>query len=237
MSLEPHGNTATGQAIRSGEASADRDGNSAKTLASAKKITANRLNAKKCTGPRTPRGKSHASLNALKHGVFARRRLIAGEDMDAYRELSGRVFAETRPRTAIEIMLADQIVGDIWRLRRVEEAERAYLEHVRASNLARAIRALQPIERAQAPKMQELPPVGVGPDQMSRSVRCKLNAASRADRVMLDAMVAPERAFPYSSLEQIRRSLIRDVLRKGSSLSELQAQHLTIETPSESERS
>jgi len=232
VSLVKGGSPATGQGTLGGEASADQDGNSDKTIASVRKIAANRLNAKKCSGPKTARGKSHASLNSLKHGVFARRRLIAGEDMNAYRELSERVFAETRPRTAIETMLVDQIVGDIWRLKRVEQAERVYLEHVRVSNLARAIRALPPIERAQVPKVLEPPPLGDGPEQISQSVRRKLDDASRTDKVMLDGIVAAERAFPYSSMEQIRRSLVRDVLRMGSSLTELQAQSLAIDAAS-----
>jgi hypothetical protein len=37
-------------------------------MASEKKIAANRLNAKRSTGPRTSRGKSRASGNAWRHG-------------------------------------------------------------------------------------------------------------------------------------------------------------------------
>jgi hypothetical protein len=38
-------------------------------MTSAKKITANRANARKSTGPRTSRGKASASRNALRHGL------------------------------------------------------------------------------------------------------------------------------------------------------------------------
>jgi len=237
MTLADDERSASRRDTRCGEAVADRAAHLDKTLGSEKKVAANRLNAKKCTGPRTDRGKSQASLNALKHGLFARRRLIAGENARAYLELSESVFAEARPGTALERMLADQIVGDIWRLRRVEQAERAYLEHVRAANLARATRTLPQTERAQAQKEQETTSIGVPLEPMLRSVRSKLQAASRADKVMLDAMVAPERAFPYSTLEQIRRALVRDILRMGASLSELQAQRLMIEAPGEPEMS
>jgi len=35
-------------------------------------LAAHRRNAQKCTGPKTPKGKARSSLNALKHGRFAR---------------------------------------------------------------------------------------------------------------------------------------------------------------------
>jgi len=43
------------------------------------KLAANRANARKCTGPRTPEGKRRVMLNALKHGRYARtEKLIEG---------------------------------------------------------------------------------------------------------------------------------------------------------------
>ena len=36
-------------------------------------LAANRRNAQKCTGPRTPEGKARVSLNGLKHGRYAER--------------------------------------------------------------------------------------------------------------------------------------------------------------------
>ena len=180
------------------------------TRTSPRKIAANRQNAKRCTGPKTARGKSRSSLNALKQGVFSTRRLIAGENQNAYRDLAERVFSEVKPNSAVETMLADQIVGDLWRLRRVEQAERAYLEHVRVASLARAQRAFFANKDVSAPKLVETP-----------SMCC------RAELVMLDAIVAPER--PYFGLEQIRRLLVRDVLRKSSTLAELQAVCATIQ--------
>ncbi len=38
---------------------------------SPRKIAANRQNALKSTGPKTPQGKAYSRTNALKHGLFA----------------------------------------------------------------------------------------------------------------------------------------------------------------------
>jgi hypothetical protein len=44
-----------------------------------KQAAANKRNALKSTGPKTPRGKAIAKMNALKHGVLSSQVLIAGE--------------------------------------------------------------------------------------------------------------------------------------------------------------
>ena len=54
-------------------------------MTSAAQMDANRSNAQKSTGPRTPEGKETASQNALKHGLFAREGAIRGEDEDDLR--------------------------------------------------------------------------------------------------------------------------------------------------------
>ena len=49
-------------------------------MATPAQIEANRLNAKKSTGPRTPQGKAVSSMNALKHGLRANPAPLPHED-------------------------------------------------------------------------------------------------------------------------------------------------------------
>ena len=105
-----------------------------------RKIAANQRNALKSTGPITARGKSHSRYNALRHGGFAKARLLPGENRAEFEDLARRVASEERPHTAIEEMLVEQIIGDMWRLRRVELAEHAYFDEIRKAAFAKAKR-------------------------------------------------------------------------------------------------
>ena len=56
-------------------------------MTSAKKAQANRQNALKSTGPKTPEGKANVRQNALKHGLLAQEVLLSEDDEEALREL------------------------------------------------------------------------------------------------------------------------------------------------------
>ena len=56
-------------------------------MTSEKKAEANRRNALKSTGPKTPEGKAAVRLNALKHGLRSEEVLLPGEDGEALTEL------------------------------------------------------------------------------------------------------------------------------------------------------
>ena len=53
-------------------------------MSSLKKIEANRRNALKSTGPRTPEGKERSRRNALRHGLTAETVIAALEDAEDY---------------------------------------------------------------------------------------------------------------------------------------------------------
>src|ERR1700756_2184326 len=73
-------------------------------------LAANRTNAKRSTGPKTPDGKSTVSRNALRHGLLSRRiHLDTDQDRREYQELLGSWTGHFRPRGPLEEFLVDEI--------------------------------------------------------------------------------------------------------------------------------
>ena len=90
---------------------------------SEKKLEANRRNASKSTGPRTPRGKSYSRLNALKHGILASQAVLTTlegrAERNAFEELVSGLTLDFRPTGTFEQSLVQQIAACIWRQRRL----------------------------------------------------------------------------------------------------------------------
>ena len=92
-------------------------------MTSDKQAKANRENALKSTGPKTPEGKAVTRLNPLKHGLLSQQVLLPGEDAAALEELGERVRAEWQPVGQLEDMLVEEIIIGFWRLRRLRRVE------------------------------------------------------------------------------------------------------------------
>jgi hypothetical protein len=92
-------------------------------MTSERKAEANRRNALKSTGPKTPEGKAAVRLNALKHGLLSQEILLPGEDEEALRELGERLRDELQPVGELENLLVDRIVSACWRLSRLGRVE------------------------------------------------------------------------------------------------------------------
>jgi hypothetical protein len=92
-------------------------------MTSAKKAQANRQNALKSTGPKTPAGKDAVRLNAVRHGLLSREVLLPSEDEAALRDLNERLREELQPVKEMESLLVDRIVTAYWRLRRLGRVE------------------------------------------------------------------------------------------------------------------
>jgi hypothetical protein len=105
-------------------------------MTSERKAKANRRNALKSTGPRTPEGKAAVRLNALGHGLLSREVLLPGEDPEALRELGESLRAELQPVGELENLLVDRIVAAGWRLRRLGRVEAGIFVWQRFEELA-----------------------------------------------------------------------------------------------------
>jgi hypothetical protein len=92
-------------------------------MSTLRQIDANRRNAKKSTGPRTPQGKAESRLNALQSGLYAQSTIIPGEDPAQLEALTADYFRQYRPANALERGLLDILVDCEWKLRRFRTIE------------------------------------------------------------------------------------------------------------------
>ncbi len=97
-------------------------------------ISANRSNAQKSTGPRTPEGKATVAQNAVKHGLLAQEVVIKGEDPGEFELYRDGMLEELAPAGLMESMLAERIVSLSWRLRRAERLQVAAFDRVEEKN-------------------------------------------------------------------------------------------------------
>ncbi len=113
---------------------------------SQRRIDANRANAKKSTGPKTPEGKAASSLNAVRHGLCASTFVLDNEDVEAYRKMRDDYLDRFGPRDQVEIDLVERMVHANWNLQRSWNIENQTL------NLEMAM-----MERPLAAQFTELP--------------------------------------------------------------------------------
>lgn len=103
---------------------------------SQRRIEANRRNAMRSTGPRTPEGKARVARNGIKHGIFAAQSHWQDTDRGRFRELRQSLAAEFKPANAREQRCAVTIAAGFVRMDIIEryendEAQRAHAEETR----------------------------------------------------------------------------------------------------------
>lgn len=101
-------------------------------MATEKQIAANRLNAKKSTGPKTRAGKIKSSVNALRHGLYSEKYIASTEDQDTFRNFAASFIEEFEPQTASELELVDALIHTAWRRRRISSLISAHLNQALA---------------------------------------------------------------------------------------------------------
>src|SRR5918994_3649371 len=126
-------------------------------MTSEKKAEANRQNALKSTGPKTPEGKDAVRLNALRHGLLSQEILLPGEDEEDLRELGERLRAELQPVGELDNLLVDRIIASYWRLRRLGRVETGIFSWERSEELAeRAEREAHRYESGRREDLEDL---------------------------------------------------------------------------------
>ena len=80
--------------------------------------------APKKRGPNTPEGKARSSMNALKHGLRAKRfSLLPEEDLAEFSSFAADIRAAYRPADAVEAQQVEGIVVAMWREIRADRIE------------------------------------------------------------------------------------------------------------------
>jgi hypothetical protein len=95
-------------------------------MASEKQFEANRQNAQKSTGPKTPEGRAAVRLNGVKHGLTAETLVLKGESQADFTSLLDSLEAEHDPATPTEEALVTQLAMATWRLRRLYHQEAGF---------------------------------------------------------------------------------------------------------------
>jgi len=119
-------------------------------MATEQQIAANRNNAKKSTGPRTPEGRAAVRLNGVKHGLTAATLVLPGETESDFESLLADFESEHQPATPTEEALVRQMAMAQWRLRRLYHVEAAFFG-LRLIDLAAAIEdhynSVEPVDK------------------------------------------------------------------------------------------
>jgi hypothetical protein len=92
-----------------------------KRMATKKQIRANRSNSQRSRGPTSPQGKAASSQNAIKHGLLSGKpSALPWEDPQELTEFRAQMQDELKPQGPLESALVEQIVGALWKLRRMD---------------------------------------------------------------------------------------------------------------------
>lgn len=88
-------------------------------MSTEKQTAANRLNAKKSTGPNTPAGKARSAWNGLQSGIYAKSLLLPDEKLEDLRALITEYYVFHTPRTPAARAAVDNLIRAEWLSRRL----------------------------------------------------------------------------------------------------------------------
>jgi hypothetical protein len=196
-------------------------------VTSDKQARANRQNALKSTGPKTPEGKAAVRMNALKHGLLSQEILLPGEDEEALRGLGERLRDELQPVGELENLLVDRIITSYWRLRRLGRVEAGIFAWELYGELARRAQ-----EEAKSLRKYPLDPRRVIPTitdeekyQEARSEAQEMEAKQEAETATLGRTFIRDAdgANAFSTLSRYETAIERSLYKALHELQRLQA--------------
>lgn len=89
-------------------------------MCSEKQLEANRQNASKSTGPKTPEGKAKSSQNAVTHGLTSKRPVLDIEDTEEFHQFTGQWLGQLAPSNPLELYFAQRAASHAWRIQRAQ---------------------------------------------------------------------------------------------------------------------
>jgi hypothetical protein len=127
-------------------------------MATKAQTEANRRNARKSTGPKTPSGKGRASKNSLRHGLTAKQFVLwPTDEPQAWAELRKNVISYYMPETVLEEIFVDRIVKALIDSSHAEQLEVAIVSDGTISQLAgRALITAKATEHGATENLEEM---------------------------------------------------------------------------------
>jgi hypothetical protein len=173
-------------------------------------INANRENAQKSTGPRTPEGKEASKYNNLRHGLASPLTVLPFEDQNEYNELYASFCEEHAPAGPSEEALVKQIADAQWKLRRIEKLEHhvftAMLETAETEASADPFAAIAKSLLGPGKHQQALNSLARYQSSLNRQF---LQSLQELRRIQKDRKGAEETALKQSAIHQILGSAER----------------------------
>ena len=127
------------------------------TKISDKQLKANQINAGLSKGPRTETGKAVSSSNATRHGIFSAQLILKDEEPEDFQALVAALQIDLRPVGVLELTLVERIAVNIWRQRRLLQAETAKLDLTRRdTEIANGVRRELNLGFHSGPKAEDL---------------------------------------------------------------------------------
>jgi hypothetical protein len=194
-----------------------------------RQIEANKLNAERSTGPRTPAGKTRVSMNAMKHGLTARDVILPNENLGDFEAFRGDLLTSLDPKGELENFLAEKIATDAWRFRRVATFEAALHKRgcrkLLVKQAAELVRQYESTEHERVLASLKKKKVAARNRQAHEDAQQKLarERAQLADPAFGVVLVLKTFPEPFLNLWRHEAALSRSFLRNLHELERLQA--------------